>query len=169
MSVKSIDIQLLSSTHIDDILTLQEKAIANGDPFTPSSRELYERAFLFQNFVFGVFENNKLIGYCNCSIPTHKASMNLGKGIIPVSDLDTVGHINTILIDAQFRRNSYGGLLLSAVLNHFKKKNLIKYVFTTIQTINLPSYRLFLKYGFKTIRSINNKGKEKYLLQFAII
>lgn len=163
-----MDIQLLSNTFIDDMLDLQDLAIANGDPFTPSSRELYKRAFLFQNFVFGVFEDNKLIGYCNCSIPTHKASMNLGRGIVSVDELDAVGHINTILIDAQFRRNGYGGLLLSSVLDKFKSKNNIKYVFTTIQTINTPSYNLFLKYGFASIRTINNKGKEKYLLQFVV-
>ena len=163
-----MDIQFLSSTQIDDMIALQEKAITNGDPFTPSSRTLYERAFLFQNFVFGVFEDNKLIGYCNCSIPTHKASMNLGRGIVPVEVLDAVGHINTILIDAQFRRNGYGGLLLSSVLDQFKTKNHIKYVFTTIQTINTPSYNLFLKYGFNPIKTINNKGKEKYLLQFVV-
>ena len=163
-----MNIQLLSNTQIDDMLALQEKAITTGDPFTPSSRTLYERAFLFQNFVFGVFEDNKLIGYCNCSIPTHKASMNLGRGIVPVEELDAVGHINTILIDAQFRRNGYGGLLLSSVLDQFKAKNHIKYVFTTIQTINTPSYNLFLKYGFNPIKTINNKGKEKYLLQFIV-
>lgn len=163
-----MDIQLLSNTHIDDMLALQGMAIANGDPFTPSSRSLYERAFMFQNFVFGVFENDKLIGYCNCSIPTHKASMNLGRGIVPIEELDAVGHINTILIDAQFRRNGYGGLLLSSVLDQFKAKSHIKYVFTTIQIINTPSYKLFLKYGFNPIRTINNKGIEKYLLQFVV-
>lgn len=163
-----MDIQLLSNTFIDDMLDLQDLAIANGDPFTPSSRELYKRAFLFQNFVFGVFENDKLIGYCNCSIPTHKAGMNLGRGIVLADDLDAVGHINTILIDAQFRRNGYGGLLLSSVLDQFKAKSHIKYVFTTIQTINIPSYNLFLKYGFNPIGTINNKGKEKFLLQFVV-
>lgn len=163
-----MDILLLSNTHIDDMLALQDMAIANGDPFTPSSRNLYERAFLFQNFVFGVFENDNLIGYCNCSIPTHKASMNLGRGIVSVDELDAVGHINTILIDAQFRRNGYGGLLLSSALDQFKAKSHIKYVFTTIQTINIPSYNLFLKYGFNPIGTINNKGKEKFLLQFVV-
>ena len=163
-----MDIQLLSNAQIDNMLALQDRAIANGDPFTPSSRELYKRAFLFQNFVFGVYENDKLIGYCNCSIPTHKASMNLGRGIVSVEELDAVGHINTILIDAQFRRNGYGGLLLSSVLDQFKAKNQIKHVFTTIQTSNTPSYNLFKKYGFYHIKTINNKGKEKYLLQFDV-
>lgn len=54
-----MNIQLLSNKHIDEMLALQDKAITNGDPFTPSSRTLYERAFLFQNVVYGVCENSK--------------------------------------------------------------------------------------------------------------
>lgn len=161
-------IQLLSNTHIDDMLALQGMAIANGDPFTPSSRELYERAFMFQNFVLGVLEDERLIGYCNCSIPTRKASMNLGRGIVPDCELDMVGHINTILIDAKYRRNGFGGQLLSSIIDRFKACTEIQYVFTTIQTINIPSYNLFLKYNFRPIKTIKNKGVEKYLLQLAI-
>lgn len=164
-----MDVRLLSNKDIDTILLLQDKAIANKDPFTPSSRELYERAFLFQNFVFGVFHCDRLIGYCNCSIPTHKAAINLGRDIIPNADLDMVGHINTILIDSNYRRKGYGEKLLSSVLEYFRTEKTVKYIYTTVQANNKPSYNLFIKQNFIPLKIFNNKGKDKYLLQLTIL
>lgn len=94
-----MDICKLTSASINDILDLQDKSYKSGDKFIPSSREVYERAFRFQNFVFGKYsETNELISFCNCSIPTCKAQRNLGRGIINNNELDFVGHINTIIV-----------------------------------------------------------------------
>lgn len=168
-SSSMMNIKLLTSDYIEDILRLQTIAINNGDPFTPSSREMYQRAFMYQNFVHGVFEDNELIGYCNCSIPTKNSSMNLGRNVLHDDELDSVGHVNTILVDVPYRRKGYGGRLLESVINHFLVVPQIRYVFTTIQTINEPSYKLFLKHQFITLKTFNNKGKQKYLLERMII
>lgn len=158
-------IQYLTQDFVEDIIHLQTLAIANKDPFTPSSRELYLRAFQFQNFIQGVFEDNHLIGYCNCSIPTSKSIMNLGRDIVANAELDNVGHVNTILISPQYRRRGFGNLLLNSSIECFSKNPQIKYVFTTIQTNNIASYELFLKNDFYSLKTFENKGQQKYLLE----
>lgn len=158
-------IQILTSDYLEEMIHLQTIAIANGDPFTPSSKDFYLRAFMFQNFVYGVIENNELIGYCNCSIPTNRAATNLGRGIVSADELDSVGHVNTILIDSKYRRMGYGGRLLLRVIEHFEIHSHVKYVFTTIQTVNVPSYNLFLKNNFQELKIFENRGTQKYLLE----
>lgn len=160
----------LTPNHIDEMLSLQDIAHKNGDPFTPSSRALYERAFMYQNFVFGAIDGstNKLVGYCNCSIPTDKAKKNLGIGILPDNQLNAVGHVNTILVDSLYRRNGYGGELLEQVILTFKNNSTIHYIFTTLYTSNKPSYNLFIKYGFKDYMRIENSGVIKCLLLLSI-
>lgn len=160
----------LSFNYIDEMLLLQVMAHKNGDPFTPSSRDFYERAFMFQNFVFGLIDdcNDKLVGYCNCSIPTEKARKNLGRGIIQNGELNAVGHVNTILVDAKYRRLGYGFKLLNQVVTTFKSKSNIHYIFTTLYTINTPSHNLFLKCGFHDHSIIENNGVKKNLLLMLI-
>ena len=160
----------LNSAYINEMLMLQDVAHKNGDPFTPSSRAFYERAFMFQNFVFGLFdeEDTKLIGYCNCSVPTEKARKNLGRGIIPNDELNSVGHVNTILVDSRYRRQGYGFKLLNQVITTFKSKSEIHYIFTTLYTINTPSHNLFLKCGFHDHSIIENNGVKKNLLLMLI-
>lgn len=166
----SFKIHRLTSNYIDEMLSLQDVAHNNGDPFTPSSRALYERAFMFQNFVYGVIDinTNKLIGYCNCSIPTDKSKKNLGIGILPENQLNAVGHVNTILIDALYRRNGYGAELLKHVISNFEMIPTIQYIFTTLYISNTPSYNLFVKCGFKEHKIIENNGVNKYLLSLSI-
>ena len=160
----------LSKSSLNDILRLQSLAIANNNPFTPSSRELYERAFRFRNFVYGIYDNQieKLIGYCNCSIPTSKAKKNLGINLILTNELDYVGHINTILVAPQYRRHGYGELLLKQVITEFRLQEDIKYIFTTLYTINTPSLNLFRKHEFEIIKTIHNNDIEKYILKLTM-
>lgn len=146
-----IKVSQLKHDDLDAMIQLQETN-KNNALFTPSRREVYEQAFNHQNFVFGLIDedDNKLIGFCNCSVPAaYNARINLGKGIIPDCELDAVGHVNTILIDREFRGGKYGSRLLKQVIQTFKNKPNVHYIFTTLNPTNEASYHLFSSNGFE--------------------
>lgn len=163
-----MDICKLTSASIDDILNLQEKSYKLGDIFIPSSRELYERAFQFKNFVFGIYtETNELIAFCNCSIPTHKAKKNLGRGIVDDSVLDLVGHVNTIIVKHEYRRRGIGREILQSVIQEFRKAQ-IRYLFVMISPKNTASLSLFRSSEFKLFQQIEYAGEDRYILRLDI-
>ena len=163
-----MDICKLTSASIDDILTLQDKSYKLGDKFLPSSREVYERAFQFRNFVFGIYtETNELLAFCNCSIPTHRAQRNLGRGIIDDSELDFVGHVNTIIVKQEYRRQGIGKEILRSVIQEFKKAQ-IKYLFVMISPENNASLSLFQSSKFRSIQQIKYAGENRHILRLDI-
>ncbi len=161
-------ISRLQPKSIDDIVHLQEEAILNGDDFIPSSREVYQRAFQFQNFVFGVYsDKNELLAFCNCSIPTVASKINLGRGILEEKCLDNVGHVNTIIVQRNCRRKGIGRKLILSALNEFKQKGM-EYIFVVISPNNQSSLLLFHKMGFCCIKIIKYKGFSRNLLQLTL-
>jgi len=163
-----MDIRKLTSTSIDDILALQDKSYNSGDEFIPSSRNVYERAFQFKNFVFGIYtEAHNLIAFCNCSIPTHRATINLGRGFIDDSELDLVGHVNTIIVERESRRQGIGKKILQKVIQEFKNSQ-IKHLFVVISPNNTASLSLFQSIDFKIVSRIEYKGVNRFILKLEI-
>jgi len=156
----------LEENSIDDMLNLQEQAIQNGNNIMRSSKELYERAFKFQNFVYGLrkYDNNQLLGFCNCSIPTQRASINLGKNRVPYDELDFVGHVNTIIVDTSYRQKGFGKQIIQKVLDNFRSQK-IKYIFTVVSPNNTASMKLFTHFQFSVIEKITYNGQERNILK----
>ena len=166
MMAEEILITKIDQMFIDDMLKLQKQAIENGNDIMPSSKEVYLRAFQFQNFVYGLkkCDTNELLGFCNCSVPTRNAKINLGRNRVPDNELDFVGHINTIIIDKNFTGHGYGKQIIQKVLDEFKSQN-ITHIFTIVSPQNMRSEKLFSHFGFSVIETIAYDGNDRNILK----
>jgi len=155
----------LEQSTIKDILKLQKQAIDNGNDILPSSEAFYQRAFQYENFVYGLLkcDTNELLGFCNCSIPTRLSAKNLGKGRVPDNELDFVGHINTVILEENYIGQGYGKQIIQKVLDEFKLHK-IKYIYTTVSPNNTRSMRLFTHFNFSVIENITYSGRESNIL-----
>ncbi len=162
-------IKKLTIKSIDHIIDLQKRSIQNGDDFISSSIEVYQRAFQFQNFVFGISsDEDELLAFCNCSIPTAASKINLGRGIIDEEYLNNVGHINTIIVERSWRKKGRGKKLIQTVLNEFTQKG-IRHIFVIVSPNNQASLLLFQSMGFCIIKNFLYKGYSRNLLQLNLM
>ncbi len=166
MRTESFLITELKKDSIEDILKLQGQAIENGVDIIPSSKEMYKQAFMYDNFVYGLIQRytGKLLGFCNCSIPTRRSTRNLGIGRVDNNELDNVGHINTIIIDVGHRGKGYGKQIIQKALDEFKSRE-IKYIFASVSPNNEASMKLFTHFQFSVIETGLFKGRKRNILK----
>lgn len=153
----------LNEQYIDDMMKLQEQCIGNGDIFLPTSREGYLRAFRYSNFCFGIMENGKLHAFLNCSIPTGHSAGNLGRGILNETELNRVGHMNTLLVQTGYRHHGVGRELVEISLREFMLRG-CPHIFVTASAENRASLRLLDAMGFVQMDTIWLQGQERCLL-----
>ena len=109
-------------------------------------------------------DKNELLAFCNCSIPTVASKINLGRGILKEEYLNSVGHVNTIIVQRNWRKKGIGKELILSALDEFKQRD-IKYIFVVVSPNNQSSLLLFQKMGFRCIKNILYKGFNRNLLQ----
>lgn len=151
--------------NIDEMLALQNACLENQDLFLPTTREGYLRAFQFKNFCLGFREapDSVLIAFLNCSIPTSRSPMNLGKSRLPQQELDAVGHMNTLLVRKGCRSLGVGRDLVRAALELFLERD-CRHVFVTVSPENTPSLKLLHALDFVFVDMILLQGHRRHLL-----
>jgi len=156
----------LSDLYLEDMLALQRHCIDAGGLFIPTSKEGYNRSFMYQNFCYGIFceESTKLLGFCNCSIPTRKSKNNIGVKWLDPEELDFVGQVNTILVHLEYRGKGYGKQLISTVLEEFRNRGM-KYIYVTISPQNKVSLGLFQSFEFRIVEKREYHDTDRYILQ----
>lgn len=170
MKTENFVITKLEQNSIKDILSLQRQAIENGNDIMPSTEEFYQRAFQYQNFVYGLkkCDTNELLGFCNCSIPTQKSAKNLGKGRVPENELDFVGHINTIILNENYIGQGYGKQIIEKVLAEFKIHKM-KHIYTVVSPNNTRSMKLFAHFNFFEIDKTIYNGRNRNILNYLLL
>ena len=160
----------LNENYLEDIMNLQDICIANSDLIFASNEETYKLSFRDKNFCTGVFIEDKLIAFCNCTHPAPDNKRNLGIGVIEDNNLDKVGHINTILIHPNYRQKGLGKQIINFCVNAFSEKSLIvNYVMTTVDAANEPSLSMFLKINFTVVNEKKYHAHEGDLGRFVLL
>lgn len=154
----------LDNRNIDEILSLQKECLNSRDLFLPTSREGYLRAFAFQNFCLGYREtpDGELAAFLNCSIPTGKSAMNLGRRRLPEGQLDAVGHMNTLLVRRGHRHGGIGRDLVQTSLEQFREQGCV-HIYVTADAKNVASIRLLRTLDFSYADTILIQGHSRYL------
>lgn len=153
----------LNQQHIDEMLRLQQQCLENRDIFLPTSREGYLRAFQFDNFCYGYMEEERLIAFLNCSIPTARSRKNLGRGRLPSGALEHVGHMNTLLVRRGCRHSGIGRELVAAALREFACRG-CQHIFVTASPENHASLKLLDCAGFRCVDTVELCGERRRLL-----
>ena len=167
-------IQRLCEKDVDAMLVLQDQyfnqTVRDQQYMIRTSENGFRRAFEFQNFVFGAFDNDGMLqAFITCTIPTSKAKMNLGILHLDYNDRqsDELGEIHVVLVSNNFYGQGIGSALLSVVINEFKSRAMTT-LLTTIDPKNTRSISLFKKYGFIIVKSIEHRGEKRELLRLEV-
>ena len=119
-------IEIIKTTHIDDILKLQE---TNNFNIIKNSEE--------NQYIYLLKKDNNIIGY------------------LAASFLFDHYDISSVLIDKNYRCNSYASLLIE----YFLKENSNYDIFLEVRKSNIPAIKLYTKHNFKQISIRKNYYK----------
>ncbi len=149
----------LDAGSVEKILELQQRCwVYDQGIFLLSSRALIERAFQFDNFAFGVFFMEELVGFVTCSVPGRLSKMNLGRQFGFSDDqLDRVGHANMLAIAPEHRRMGIGSRLFRLAMDAFPAR--CAYIMTTTRVENHLARQLIESRGFRLEKTVENFGQ----------
>ncbi len=160
-------IEQLAAGHVPGMLELQTHCLKRGDLFTPTSEEGYLLSFRFRNFALGIWGEDRctLTAFLCCTIPSERASRNLGRGLLPDEMLDEVGHMNTLLIRAEHRGRGLGKALVKSGIGRLREGG-AHYIFAVVSPGNAISRHMLSSLGFEEVRPIklNDQWKIQYCL-----
>lgn len=151
----------LDAGSVDQIMALQEQCWSyDHGIFILSSRALIERAFQFDNFAFGVFYGDEMAGFITCSVPGHKAVMNLGRHFgFTDEQLDKVGHANMMAIAPEHRRRGIGSKLFQMAMDAYPAR--CEYIMTTTKLDNSLARLLIGSRGFQLEKIVEIAGEKR--------
>jgi ribosomal protein S18 acetylase RimI-like enzyme len=151
----------LDAESVDQILELQARCWAQDQGiFILSSRALIERAFQFENFAYGAFDGEEMVGFITFSVPGHLARMNLGRHFdFTDAQLDRVAHANMMAIAPEHRRHGIGGSLFRLAMQTLPER--VEYVMTTTKLENTLARKLLEKRGFVEWNIIEIGGQKR--------
>jgi ribosomal protein S18 acetylase RimI-like enzyme len=149
----------LDAGHVDQILELQQRCWTYEEGvFILSSRPLFERAFQFDNFAFGVFLEEEMTGFITCSVPGRLSPMNLGRQFgFSDAQLDRVGHANMMAIAPEHRRRGLAGTLFQMAMDAFPAR--CEWIMTTTKLENALTRRLLEMRRFTMEKTIETTGQ----------
>lgn len=138
----------LDSGYIEEMLEIQ-RICWETEPgiFVASSQDAYLRAFEYDNFVVGVSDGGRLVGFLNCAAHNRHSGMNLGKhlGYSPEM-LDRVGHLNTVLMRPDHRGHGLALRLVEMAIREFPPR--VRYLMATTAPWNTAAQRILNDFGF---------------------
>jgi len=149
----------LDAGHVDQILELQQRCWTHDQGvFILSSRQLFERAFQFDNFAFGVFLGEEMTGFITCSVPGRLSPMNLGRQF-GFSDalLDRVGHANIMAIAPEHRRRGLASALFQLAMDAFPAR--CEWIMATTRLENALTRQLLERRMFHMEKIIETAGQ----------
>jgi ribosomal protein S18 acetylase RimI-like enzyme len=151
----------LDAGSVDQIMDLQQRCWTfDQGIFILSSRALIERAFQFDNFVFGVFYGEELAGFITCSVPGRRSSMNLGRQFgFTDEQLDRVGHANMMAIAPEHRRRGIGSRLFQMAMDTFPTH--CEYIMITTKLENNLARQLIGSRGFRLEKIVEIGGHQR--------
>lgn len=142
---KSIFIRLVRKTDLQRIYEIEVKSFK-----TPYSFFTLQTLFWFNKEYFYVAEvNGKLVGYIIGDVRGNH------------------GHVVSIAVDAQHRREGVGKCLMKVLIKKFKEMN-IKTVRLEVAVSNTDAQLFYKKMGFMTISCIKNyysNGEDAFLME----
>ena len=149
----------LDAGSVEEILELQQRCwVHDRGIFILSSRALIERAFQFDNFAFGVFLGEEMIGFVTCSVPGRLSRMNLGRQFgFADEQLDRVGHANMMAIAPEYRRKGIGSALFKMAMDAFPAR--CEYIMTTTKLENHLTRRLLESRDFGMEKVVEIAGQ----------
>ncbi len=150
------------------MLRLQQHCIDHGDLFTPTSERGYALYYQFHNFALGIWDSShqELNAFLCCAIPTHLASRNFGRGRVRDDQLDAVGHMNTLLIRAEYRGQGCGKALMRMGIQRLKRGGAC-HIFAVVSPENAISAHMLDVLGFTLRERIELNGAPKLLFFLA--
>lgn len=158
-------IEELTPDALPHMMALQQDCLDLKDPFTPTSAQGYERCYRFQNFCLGVWSarREQLIAFLCCTMPTARAARNLGRGRVPDALLDSVGHMNTLLVRAGHRGQGLGKRLMRQGIEHLRARGAVQ-IYAVASPENAASLHMLRSLGFDEIERMELDGVPKLLL-----
>lgn len=149
----------LDERFLGDMLSLQEECLAGGDLLKPVSREEYLSAFYYTNFCYGwIAPNFDLIAFLTCTIKARSTEINFGRNRIPPDQLDSIGHINSLLIRKSERNQGVEAGLIENSLQEFFRKG-CTHIFFPVSAGNHSSVGLLKSMGFESMDLIELRGE----------
>ncbi len=138
----------LDSSYIDEMLEIQ-RVCWEKEPgvFVASSPDAYLRSFEFENFVVGVSDGGRLVGFLNCAVHNRHSGMNLGRQLNYTPEmLDRVGHLNTVLMRPDHRGRGLALRLVRMAIQEFPAR--VRYLMSTTSPENTAAQRILNDFGF---------------------
>jgi ribosomal protein S18 acetylase RimI-like enzyme len=148
----------LNAESVDQIIELQNRCWKyDRGLYILSSRAFIERAFQFSNFAFGAFCGDEMVGFIICSVPSRRASMNLGRHLgFTDEQLDQVGHANMMAIAPEYRRLGIGSKLFQMAMDAFPSQ--CEYIMTMTKLDNNLIRQLIESRGFRMVKTAEIAG-----------
>lgn len=161
-------IELLAPEHLPNMLALQQHCVDNGDTFTPTSERGYALCYQFHNFCLGVWDEQRdqLVAFLCCTIPTSRASRNFGRGRVPGALLDSVGHMNTLLIRSGHRGQGLGKALMREGIDQLHARG-ASHIYAVVSPENSVSRHMLGMLGFREAERVELNGAAKLLFCLA--
>ncbi|KDA92511.1 GNAT family N-acetyltransferase [Pantoea agglomerans] len=150
---------------VDNILNLQQKIwedLDNKKNLQTSSKEFIEYCISIGGVVYLIYEGDVLIGYRFIYFPK-KREFNLGRGIIPDDQLETVAHLDTTCLLKEFRGKGIGKDLAGLSID-FIAENKMQHVLATVAPNNIASMKVMFYAGLKIVDYTSDfNEKERYI------
>ena len=151
----------LNAESVDKIMELQARCWTHDQGiFILSSRALIERAFQFENYAYGAFDGEEMVGFITFSVPGHLAKMNLGRHFnFTDEQLDQVAHANMMAIAPEHRRRGIGSHLFKLAMGTLPER--VQYVLTTTKLENTLARQLLENKGFALTKLVEIGGHKR--------
>lgn len=160
----------LSTTHIEQILTLQEHVLSQMEDstiFMPSTKEeLLEELLNYPSHTLGIFTLSHQLVALGILKSVGQASSNYGRDLgLTGSLLDTIGHIDTTIVHSDFRGNHLQHTLIEE-MERIAKEEGLSTLCATVSPDNPYSLRTFIKMGYEIkADKIKYGGFRRYILR----
>lgn len=141
-SERYFEIRLLSATHLDDVMLVQDQtfqALQDKTIYYPSSRDVFADSLSGKGLVIGCFVEDTLVGFRSIWLPMDSEE-NLGIDIgIKEANLKKVAHLERACVLPEFTGNRLQMRMTNHAIGLAKQHGYFRYLCSTVAPTNYPS------------------------------
>lgn len=147
--VKTLDWHWLQPEQIDEMMALEDRVVESAQDPSLYRRESADTILASMKDgagCIGGFVDGQLIGVRYVSYPS---DYDLSEGIIEKENSRQVLHMETMIVDPDFRGNALQVKSFYYLLAHLPRE--VEFLFSTVSPFNLPSLKSVFKYGSRMV------------------
>ena len=136
-----LEIKKITMENLDDLVFLEKNCFNNAFKKDDFVYEIKDNPF---SFIYGLFLDNKLIGYIDYWITFESST------------------ISKIAVLKEYQNNGYGTKLLEFMINNLKSENNeVHFITLEVRISNIKAINLYKKFNFEIVNVKNNYYENK--------